>query len=769
VGEPIVASEEAAALEQPASAATWLGNTFPADDDRRAVQRTISDLFVLPDGTVLSYSYFKGGGYRAVLWKDGERVGRLGSGAGGGNSITSDGTYIYVDDYLAASGRRIARFALDGAGTDVAFPLPATAEARGLVVHDGALYVSDAVNHELLVFDLAKPGPPARRFAVQRPGELAVDGEGRLWVVQERPGAASSLLATAPGEAAILAFEPKTGRPIADRAIRDVVDPRDVTIDPRGRLWVADAGQDYQLRVYAMGPSGAPALEATFGDKGGIFSGTPGEVAAGKLNQPNAVGVDAAGNVYVNSAMRGLGARLEAYAPDGRRRWEVTAVGATYDGAAPDPGADGDVYGKAFRFRLDFAQPVARQWRLVGFTEGSFLHDRVPPDDDKERDSPLSIVWGVRRVGGRPIVFTTQTGGHAILAAYRRAAGELLAPCAIFGKRGGGSWPPGQPGSGTPWLWRDADGDGRFDPGEIAPAGSAAFTGDDWHADDTGAIWIGGAAGELLRLRAEGLDPHGCPAWDATRRDVYKLPEPFDKTGVQSVAYEPATDTMLLTGYSPAFPKPASGPDGGYAGRMMARFSRFTDPARRQKAWEVPFEWNVTPGGTPHNVSLTGRYLFVGYETGAVVRVHELDAGKLVALLEPRAPVVAATDNGSVSAGLRPNGEYLAFMDEGIYRKVIVYRWHPGAPQRLQATAAAGRVTLSWAQPIEGAPATFHVYRSRTGPSGYVRLTSLPQSGTTYEDADAQRGLRYQYRVAVTPGAASARPIFSYEVTADVP
>jgi hypothetical protein len=50
-----------------------------------------------------------------------------------------------------------------------------------------------------------------------------------------------------------------------------------------------------------------------------------------------------------------------------------------------------------------------------------------------------------------------------------------------------------------------------------------------------------------------------------------------------------------------------------------------------------------------------------------------------------------------------------------------------------------------------------------------MRLTSLPQSGTTYEDADVQRGLRYQYRVAVTPGAASARPIFSYEVTADVP
>jgi hypothetical protein len=90
-------------------------------------------------------------------------------------------------------------------------------------------------------------------------------------------------------------------------------------------LLVCDDGPDQQVKIFDItGPE--PKLVRTFGQKGGISSGIPGQSAPSKLYALRGAGLDASGNLYVALGFNGAPVGtlvLRSFGPDGQLRWEL--------------------------------------------------------------------------------------------------------------------------------------------------------------------------------------------------------------------------------------------------------------------------------------------------------------------------------------------------------------------------------------------------------------------------------------------------------------
>ena len=143
--------------------------------------------------------------------------------------------------------------------------------------------------------------------------------------------------------------------------------PTALAIANDGSLMVADSGTGprQQILFYDVTKPGAPRLARTFGDQGGISSGTPGVVTPTKFWGIRGVGMDRDGNIYVAlsenggrpaEVRTGWGTRLGGLRtflrrcrlrrPLDRRRRRVGRPGALQDGlrtARPASSRDGSV------------------------------------------------------------------------------------------------------------------------------------------------------------------------------------------------------------------------------------------------------------------------------------------------------------------------------------------------------------------------------------------------------------------------------------------
>ena len=176
------------------------------------------------------------------------------------------------------------------------------------------------------------PEIPQRDFSFNRPGPIAVDKRGLLWIVQEgRDYPASANFEFKPGWAAVKCYD-KYGAG-QNKAITDLrTPPQFVTTRAQDRLLVAENGPDQNIRIYT-GLTTTPKCTSTFGAKGGVFSGkTPGvmyDANAGgwaRFYGPTGVGVDAAGNTYVASNLGPLHTDIRAFKPDGSLLWKLQAL-----------------------------------------------------------------------------------------------------------------------------------------------------------------------------------------------------------------------------------------------------------------------------------------------------------------------------------------------------------------------------------------------------------------------------------------------------------
>ena len=698
---------------------SWIGNSFGGEvvsslPYHKHVQLSADDVFVARDGTVYTDTGWDENGYEAGFYQDGDVRGALeelshGWGRSGGGAVTASDKYVFAamtqngDDgankNLNGNGLRqfpdpknawvcVRRFTRDGRSA----PFPAgmgwkndmvivNAQAQdgqghyadepvsGLAADAGRLYVSDPAHHQIRVYDPETLAPLAP-IPCDRPGKLALGVGGRLWVLQSGQGPGRSVLCL---DARTGARQPGaiTGPPGWD--------PQGIAADKRGHVFVADSGPDQDVKIYAVKASPrSRTMLTTFGVKGGVFSAPAGVVGARRFNMPIGVGTDGRGNltVYSRGSVSGGGSVIESYAPTGRQNWRLLGL-EFIDCAEPDPASESDVYTKEEHFTMDYAKPAGQQWTYKGYTANRLKY----PDDPRLHTDPTSAF--VRRIGGKLFLYTTNMYSDDLTVSRfdAKADGECAIPCVLFAKnhRKGG-WPAAQPAQGE-WLWRDTNGDGRMQSAEFTSPG----TGKDapslwgWSVDSRGDVWQATDRDGLRLFPCAGLDSHGVPVYSYASMKTVPMPTPFVE--LCRAEYTPETDTLFLAGYTTDHPH--TGGEWGTVGTEIIRYDAWSKgDAKPALRIVLPYDGKKDPQVYVKAMSIAGDYVFaVESRDPERVFVYNAHNGALQGTMQPNDTVGKSSGWVDTPYGIhavrRANGEYLAFVEEDLDAKVLLYRWTP--------------------------------------------------------------------------------------------
>lgn len=429
--------------------------------------------------------------------------------------------------------------------------------------------------------------------------------------------------------------------------IATVAKPMVLAFDNRGRLIVCDDGPDQQVKFFEV--NGEPKQVATFGQRGGLLTGTPGEVAPTKLFSLRGAGTDKDGNLYVSMGFGGAPVGnlvLRSFTPNGELRWELMSL-AFVDTFGFDPDSDGArIYSRTATFDLDLSkhQP-GREWRLTGITLDHVNH----PDDPR---LPAGMTAYLRHLDGRRILYTIgqYAGGYHIFTfdepngLIAHEVNHILAT-----KK-----------DGEQWTW------------DIAP------NGDIWHGDAPGRT--------IRRYPFNGFSPDGKPRYDWSKPQTWPWPDDFEN--VRRIIYEPRTDTLCLFGYL----KGQKIDSWGVVGFTGRRYNGWL-AGNREIAWtntHLPTNPKGSDQGGPlsaSGVSIAGDYLFFGMvkpEQGKqYVHILNVADGSYVGSFVPGEAVGGNAGwedmPYSLQAFKRKNGEYLVLVEEDWRGKNLLYRWTPAS------------------------------------------------------------------------------------------
>lgn len=694
---------------------SWMGNSYGGA--RQWVQQDIRAVAVMPDGTVFTNVEWDEAGGNAGEYRDGALI-RYGGhthgwGNNGGEAVAANSRYVYLgvsmsneggglkdpetwppkgSKWFGVSRRQRADISLGapfgggkgGKGDTLKSALLVVAETpekamdsiAGLAADDQRLFVADAFTNTVKVFD-AETMRPIVEWKVNRVGPLALDGSGALWMLQRNAG-------TAP--ARLLCFSADGVHSRVAMTFDPAAQPLAFCLSPDGRIFVADDSARQQVRIFSPTNGGALAEAGTFGERGGITSGRPGEFADRKLNHVTALGLDAKQNLYVaqDAQSGGGGTVLESYRlADGALNWRL--FGLTFvDMADVDAVSDTDVFTKEEHFRLDYTKPAGREWSYTGYTIDAL---RFPEDPRLHLWS--AGVW-VRHIGGARILFMNDMNADW-LQIYRfqeKTNGETAIPSGLFAKKHiqkSDAWPPNQPEQGE-WIWRDANGNGAFDTGEFTTHGGAdAPAAQGWWVDRTGGVWLATERQGLRYFPCGGLDANGNPQWDYATMKTFPNPDGFRE--VKRVRYEAASDTLYLGGTTAADANQHWKP----MGPVLARYDGWLHGEQKLR-WRVTLPY---VHGSSHHEScepmgfdVAGDFVFVpivgaskqaNVKTGRV-EVFRADNGHAVGHFEPGEEVgeVGLQDiRETLTAHRRADGEYLVLIEDDAKSKIVMYRWKP--------------------------------------------------------------------------------------------
>lgn len=246
---------------------------------------------------------------------------------------------------LVADGRRIVRVTPSGAATVLATPArDLTVDgAAGICVVSGTPQVQRVTSSGATVIAGATATPrfwgdggPATSARLNSPHGLALSPDGSLWIADTGNARVRRITAGIIATVAGSGFGGQTAEGIPAAQAR-LAAPTALAVDRAGNVWIADS---MAHRIRRVGADGRIFTAAGTGEAG--FNGD-GLAAALRLNQPTAVAVDEAGNVFIaeagNHRVRKLGSDgilvtvagsgLRGYAGDGG-----PAVQALLDGPA---------------------------------------------------------------------------------------------------------------------------------------------------------------------------------------------------------------------------------------------------------------------------------------------------------------------------------------------------------------------------------------------------------------------------------------------------
>jgi hypothetical protein len=693
---------------------SWIGNTF-GNGDGTWTQIDIAAIAVSPDGKVYTDAPWDESGAEASVYQDGKMLGFAGGTHGwgntGGNAIAINHRYAFVaisvgnekgrlvsagtwptagSQWFGISRREIANLKQSApfrsANADPRSQLAASflmvnevssgthAQIGGLAANDSTLYAANTTRDQIVVYDAASMRQKGS-WSAHEPGRIALAGDGTLW----------ALTGTMTDAAPRVAHYSASGQKLEDTLPlpADCV-AVDIAADPKGRVLIADNGPRQQVLIFSK-TNGQYALSGTLGERGGIFAGHAGRPGPQRFNGLTGVGADGAGNIYVamngtgpkpDAIGAGLGSSLESYASDGRLRWQVQGL-LFVDGAWVDPGRPDSVYTGNKRFELDLSKPPGQEWRYAGFLSNRFKY----PDDPVFHVDQWPGLPIARKLNGRTFLYLTDMYADH-LKIYRFDAqrdGETAIPSGfIAGRARPVDRIPNRPPGGD-WIWRDANGNGKFDDGEFSlnTTGTKLAGGWGWWVDTKGDIWRTSDVRGIHRFRFGGLDKVGNPIYAYSDMTTYPVPKPF--TQLRRAIYEPDTDTLYVTGYTAD-----AAPTQGFwkeIGRVLVRYDKWSTGTPVQRyAIKLPWDTAAKPVQTLISATVEGKYIFAVEPVGTV-HVYDKDAGTELGVIKPGPEVGNASGwvdvpNG-ISAYKRENGEYLVFVEEDARGKVLMYRWKP--------------------------------------------------------------------------------------------
>lgn len=617
---------------------SWIGNTFGGDGGPNGlgywVQNGADEIEVTPDGTVFAGMTWDEAGRCAGLYKDG-RVNRVllkapekdkladsawGWGTGN-NAVAVSGENLYI----ASTGKKLLRFTWKPDDLNSARFVEASdtaAEAVGLTARGGRLIV---VYRDALELRRGGDLKVTGRFNVRQARDAAIAADGSLWILADN---------------AVRHYD-ATGKDLGV-SIPGVDQPSAIAFDAKEeRLIVCDNGHRQQVLFFDV--KDEPKLTATFGDEGGLHSGTPGLAAPKKLFGLRGAGTDAAGNLYVALGFDGGpngNLVLRSFEPSGKLRWEVMST-AFVDTFGFDPDADGTVaYSRTAVFDLDLSRKEAgSEWKLRGFT----LDYPIRPDSERIKYGCSTLVRNLR---GRRLLYTIgqYAGGYRLHTFEEPKSVVAHEVDRILGK--------------DQWAW---------------------------HVADNGDIWHGDAPEKTIRhYPFKGWKSDGKPDYDWKKPKTWPWPEDFQL--IRRIIYHRAADSLYLFGYL----KGQQIESWGVVGLTGRRYDGWL-AGKKTVAWtnrDLPTNPKGSDKGkplTPQAVDLAGDYLFVGMvkPEGGKQYTHILRTsnGRYVGSLEP-GPEVGGNAGWqdmpyAVQALKRKDGEYLILVEEDWRGKNLLYRWRP--------------------------------------------------------------------------------------------
>ncbi len=614
---------------------SWVGNSFPGDGGPNGqgywVQNGADEIEVTPDGTVIAGTDWDEAGRCIGLYKDGqvnrvllkkERGRESAWGWSTGNrAVAADGTNIFI----ANTGGQLLRFTwmpgnLNSAKFSDEQEMPD--KALGLAAKEGVLAL--VYTNQI---DLRRASDFSRitHFTVASATDVAFAPDHSLWV----------LAGTNVKHFDVTGVELFSG-------LDFVAKPTALAFDQRGRLIVCDDGQDQQVKIFDVGEA-IPKLVSTFGDQGGIRSGTPGASSSTKLYALRGAGTDSAGNLYVALGFNGAPVGtlvVRSFTPDGKLRWEL-ANHAFVDTFGFDPDADGKVvYSRTALFDLDLESGKGGLiWRQRATTV-----DHITYPGDSRASSAMTVF--LRHLQGRRLLYGIgQYGGGYQLFAFDGSGGLIARPV------------------------------GRI----TAPGETWA-----WNVSENGDIWHGDAQGRTIhRFRFLGWSDDALPRFETAKPDSWPWPDDFEV--VRRVHYEAATDTLYVSGYL----KSDENESWGVVGKTLRRYDGWVH-GNKTVRWTIRLP--VNPKGTdkgtplsPQSFAVAGDYIFVGMvkpeENRQPTHILKANDGTYVGGFVP-GPEVGGNAGWqdmpyALAAMKRQNGEYLVLVEEDWRGKNLLYRWTP--------------------------------------------------------------------------------------------
>ena len=585
-------------------------------------------------------------------------------------------------------------------------PIVGKGRIAGLAATKDEIFAGDDTGGKVRVFS-SKTFKELRNWDVSHPRGIAVDAKGNVWVIQ---GATDVDVDEIKYKPSVIKFS-KTGQKLVE--INEIVNPTALAIDNKGRLLITENGPKQQVFIYDI--SSTPKKVGTFGQEYGVYAGRRGEYGDNKFYGLKGIGTDAQGNIYV--ACNGFnwgGTDIRKFTPDGKLVWKLFGL-EFVDTSEADPATDGiDVYTKDEHFVLDYSRKKSgSEWTYKGY-----MHDFFKYPEDPRLKMTHECTF-VRRINGKPYLFYTNMYSSYLMV-YRfedYKNSEIIVPAAMISTPDWkGNWPPNAPNDERYWVWRDKNGNGRFEKEEYEMGTKDYPFGPSWNIDKDGNVWKSVRVTEngIRYFPMQGIDTFGNPIYTAASSVTENVPAPL--TDPHRLEYDADSDMMYITGFTRE--NAAKEDDWGSTGSELVCFEGW-------KAGKKAFKYRINLGmnsaktrAITQSFDTAGDYIFSIEGMTAVIHIYDKYSGKEIGTMAPGPEVNYYSGWIDVPNGIhaikRTNGEYIILAEEDGKAKNLLYRWTPDkklvtkdtsvplAPSGLQAVSKSDSVIeLKWDEPAD--------------------------------------------------------------------